>query len=144
MHAPAQLARLLLCAAALVLASCGGSIEYRVSRYPEKFARLSPEHQELVRQGRIKEGMNKDAVYLAWGTPGSVRMGSEGGKPFELWRFVGHYPVWTDTFYYGSGYGPYGRRYYYSEIGPSINFVPYNAAEVVFKDERVSRWERQR
>jgi len=143
MQNPAHFARLLLCAAALVLASCGGSIEYRVSRYPEKFARLSSEHQSLVRQGRIKEGMNKDAVYLAWGTPGSVRMGSEGGKAFESWRFVGHYPVWSDTLVVGHGHGYYGG-YTYTEIVPTVGYVPYNAAEVVFKDERVSRWERQR
>ncbi len=143
MQAPALLARLFLCAAALVLASCGSSIENRISRYPEKFARLPSEHQNLVRQGRIKEGMNKDAVYLAWGTPGSVRMGSEGGQSYESWRFVGHYPVWTDTVIIGHGRGYHGG-YYYTDIVPSVGYVPYNAAEVVFKNERVSRWDRQR
>ncbi len=145
MKSPALLARLLLSAAALVLASCGSSVEHRISRYPEKFARLPSEHQSLVRQGRIKEGMNKDAVYLAWGTPGSVRMGSEGGQSYESWRFVGHYPVWNDhvVLGYGPGYGRYRGRYYY-DIVPSVDYVPYNAAEVIFKSERVSRWDRQR
>ena len=119
------------------------TIEGRIERYPEKYAHLPSSHKPLVREGKIKEGMSKDAVYIAWGTPADVRFGGQGGREFEAWRFAGHYPVWSDPFTFGyARYGSGCGRYY--DFGPSVTYVPYTRAKVEFLDGKVSRWERSR
>ena len=82
-------------------------------------------------------------MYLAWGRPGGVRQGSSHGKATETWNYIGHYPVWTDSFTFGySYYGRYCGRYF--DYGPSVHYVPYNRAQVRFTNDRVSSWDRQR
>ena len=54
--------------AVLFFAGCA-TIETRISEHPEIYNELSPRDQALVRQGRIREGMTMDAVWVAWGSP---------------------------------------------------------------------------
>ena len=65
-------------ASALVLTSCS-TTETRISNHPEIFQTLSPRDQELVRQGKIREGMSQDAVWVAWGTPDQKGTGHRAG-----------------------------------------------------------------
>lgn len=123
----------------------------RIQKYPGMFTALPPEQQTAVREGRIAEGMSKDAVYLAWGKPDTVTLGSQSGSPFEQWRYTALQPVYYSNLSmgFGFGYGGYGRhgRYYYPgyagfDTGP--DYIPVTAAVVRFRNETVSGWERVR
>jgi hypothetical protein len=80
-----------------LLAACS-SPGRRIEKNPALFAALTPKQQELVRGGRISEGMTKDAVWLAWGRADQVRRGTRAGNPQESWLYFASYseavPAW--------------------------------------------------
>ncbi len=92
--------------AGLFLAGCA-TIESRISEHPEIFNSLSPRDQALVRQGRIREGMSRDAVWLAWGSPEQKGFGRYHGKSTETWIYRAYYNEY-DPYYGGFGYPYYG------------------------------------
>ena len=93
----------------LFLAGCA-TIESRISDHPDIYNSLSPHDQELVRQGRIREGMNMGAVWLAWGSPEQKGYGRMRGRSTETWIYRAYYNEY-DPYYGGWGYG-YGYPYY--------------------------------
>jgi hypothetical protein len=116
--------------AGVLLAGCAtsGTIQSREQERPAAYAALSPDTQALVDQGKIKTGMNEDAVYLAWGNP---QQRTEGENEIE------HTTTWT---YYRSYLQPVSmlglHRVYY-------NYYPVNyaSAQVVFTNGIVKRWQ---
>jgi len=99
---------LIVAFSALFLSGCA-TIDYRISQHPEIFQNLSPSDQALVRQGRIREGMTQDAVWLAWGSPEQKGFGRMKGHPTETWIYRA---------YYNDYYGPYPYGYgYYGAVG---------------------------
>jgi hypothetical protein len=93
----------------LVLTGCA-TIENRISQHPEIYSQLSPRDQALVRQGRIREGMSMNAVWLAWGSPEQKGFGRLQGRSSETWIYRAYYNEY-DPYYGGYGYGygyPYG------------------------------------
>ena len=96
-------------ASALILTSCS-TTESRISEHPEIFNRLSQRDQALVSQGKIREGMSMDAVWLAWGAPDQKAQGTARGRPVETWIYneyvYAHSP-------YPYPYGPYGYGGYW-------------------------------
>ncbi|HEY4781052.1 MAG TPA: hypothetical protein VIH54_04485, partial [Chthoniobacterales bacterium] len=64
------------------------TVESRIKSNPQIYASLSPADQALVRQGQIREGMSKAAVFLAWGNPDRIRSGVRDGHPFEAWIYT--------------------------------------------------------
>lgn len=114
---------------------------------PAAYERLSDREKELVRNGEIAKGMDKEAVALAWGSPSGRVDGLRNGKPMELWDYQGTKPVVTHNFYGGYGRGGYGH-YRYSGFGagfgPDISYLPYRKASVWFLHGRVDEWERVR
>lgn len=139
-------------AVGLLLSSCATpGPPGRIQKYPVMFGSLPAAEQKSVQEGRITEGMSKDAVYLAWGKPDSVTMGSQNGQAFEQWRYTALQPVYYSNFSLGYGfgygrYGRYGRGYDPAFIGfdSGPDYVPVTAAVVRFSNDRVSRWERAR
>ena len=95
--------------ATLFLAGCA-TIETRISEHPDIYNSLSPRDQALVRQGRIREGMNMDAVWLAWGSPEQKGFGRYHGKSTETWIYRSYYNEY-DPYYGGYGYGGFGYPY---------------------------------
>jgi hypothetical protein len=91
---------------ALFLASCA-TIDTRISQHPEIYQSLSATDQALVRQGRIREGMNQGAAYLAWGQPEQKGFGRMRGRRTETWIYRAYYNEYT-PYPYGYGYGFYG------------------------------------
>jgi outer membrane protein assembly factor BamE (lipoprotein component of BamABCDE complex) len=56
---------------ATLLPGCS-TVESRIKSNPQLYASLSPADQALVRQGQIRVGMSKGAVFLAWGNPDRI------------------------------------------------------------------------
>ena len=96
----------------LFLSGCE-TVESRIAQRPEAFQRLSPGDRALVQQGKIREGMSQDAVYIAWGAPNERAPGRNRGSAVETWIYfatsAGDYP---GPFYYGYPYG-YGLGFGY-------------------------------
>src|SRR5215212_6801840 len=75
-----------LCASAFLFTGCA-TPEQRITDHPQIFQTLSPRDQELVKAGKIREGMSQDAVYLAWGTPDQKATGVARGHQVETWIY---------------------------------------------------------
>ena len=130
--------------ACLLLASCASTPQTRIERYPGMYTSLSTKHQQAVNEGRLVEGMNRDAVYLAWGRPAGIKEGSSAGQEIEKWRYTGLRPVYVRNvgFGYGYGYGRYCDPHYFG--GTGVDYVPYTNAVVEFRNGKVIGWERER
>ena len=141
---------LLAVVVSLLMASCVSPVQRRMERNPELFAKLSAAHKVHVLEGRVVEGMTKDAVFFAWGKPQRVTVGKRNGVAMERWNYMGYEPVYRDelSFGYGGFTGNYAlarqdhnqrymcdyRRYNMVEFrtSPTVDYVPYNAKMVEF------------
>ncbi len=126
-----------------VLASCSTTPATRIQRNPGIYAKLSPKHKELVRQGKIVRGMRPPAVFLAMGHPDSQSSGIQHGAPFERWHYNVLVPVYSYGFSPYYGYGRYyGCRSGYWGYGlhPSVHYVPRHKATVEFRSGKVTGW----
>lgn len=139
--------------AVLLLSQCVNSTpQSRIQRNPQLFAQLSEKDRQRVVSGVIREGMTRDAVFLAWGRPDRVSVGTSRGKETESWTYVGQQPVRTMNMNMGFGYGGWGYGglggcgpYGYGGGpfwggGPSVTYIPYTAGVVEFSSGRVTRW----
>jgi hypothetical protein len=133
--------------ALLFLSGCT-TTETRIKERPAAYSALSPSDQALVQQGKIREGMSQDAVYIAWGPPSYRVPGRNRGHIVETWIYdataAGDYggPFFYGSRYgYGPGYGFYGGRrgrfghghYFYD---PFYDPFFYNHANIVRYPER--------
>ncbi len=143
---------LIACAISLTFFVTGcTTLETRIQEKPEAFRALSPNDRALVQQGKIREGMSKDAVYISWGPPSGQIPGRNRGRIVETWIYdattSGDY---AGPFFYGSQYGHgigfglygghrgrfggYGRgRFFYD---PFYDPFFYNHANIVRYPER--------
>lgn len=151
---------------ALLLSQCVATPQSRIERNPQLYSQLSTRDRQHVASGTIREGMTRDAVYLAWGKPDRVSTGVHKGRAMESWVYLGQRPVttynmgfgfgggWGGNPYWGGGrfgygwgggiggWGPYGGLgpYSYWGGGPSVTYVPYTQAVVEFTVGRVTSW----
>jgi hypothetical protein len=103
----------LLClAGALLLAAGCSTPASRIEANPEAFARLSPEHQSLVRAGQIALGFSPEAVHLALGDPDRTTVRTDARGETVIWHFLiyeaGGQILFTGHFhrgYRGGGWG---------------------------------------
>ena len=115
-----------------------------ISQNPVMFRQLSPEQQMLVQQGRICEGMSKDAVYLAWGNPNTPPVtGQQNGVSYEKWVYNTYQPVMVDSLTVGAGCW-HGPHWCGGGVGTSTAYVPREAAWVMFQNNVVTSWESAR
>ncbi len=79
----------LLAAAALagLLAACQTPAS-RIKDSPAAFARLNPDQQALVKQGRIEPGFDMEAVRLALGDPDRVVVRTDAQGQRQIWHYV--------------------------------------------------------
>ena len=136
---------LFLLVATALLSSCVNPIERRVSFYPGLYSHLTEAEKQSVHSGEVKEGMSKDAVYLAWGAPGRVAVGKREGKTYERWGYQEYRPVFTEGYGMGVGVGYWGRHrayggfydpYFYG--APAVAYVPTDGRYVEFVNGRVT------
>jgi hypothetical protein len=129
---------------AVGLSGCGSPVERRIKKNPAAFARLSEADKTAVREGRIREGMDKSAVLLAWGEPDRTSEGRKHGGSFERWTYVEFDAVMTQP--YGPPYAYHGRGAYADpyDVGyyarPAVDYVPHDAAFVEFAGDKVTGW----
>ncbi|MBL9134190.1 MAG: hypothetical protein JNG86_23450 [Verrucomicrobiaceae bacterium] len=150
-------------AASLLLTSCASSTpQGRIERNPQLFNALGSKDRELVTRGVIREGMTRDAVFLAWGAPDQTTVGRKGGRDVEQWTYLGQRPVRTMSMSMGFGYGwggcgPYGYGGPWGGYGfggpwgwggpgwgSNVMYVPYTAGVVGFRGGRVTDWQAAR
>jgi hypothetical protein len=112
------------------LAGCS-TPESRIAKQPELFNRLTPDQQQMIREGRVGVGFDMEMVKLALGDPDRVRERTDSNGRSEVLLYRGWYHRgWGSPFY------PYyldipGRR-------------ERSRDEVVFRDGRVISVEQER
>jgi len=99
--------RILLAVGVALLCQACSSVQSRIDRNPELFAALPPEQQELVLNEEVREGMTKDAVYLAWGRPDREVVRSQEGRQIDIWIYMLRRTTAIPAFSYGVGFGGY-------------------------------------
>jgi hypothetical protein len=139
----------------LFLSGCT-TLETRIQERPEAYRALSPSDQALVQQGKIREGMSQDAVYIAWGPPSSRIPGRNRGRIVETWIYdataAGDYGgpfLYGSRYGHGLGFGLYGgrrgrfhRHFFYDPFYDPFfynraNIIRYPERTVSFQDGRV-------
>ncbi len=149
-----------LCLAAIIatfFVQCSSTPKTRIESNPQMFSKLSAKDRQLVTHGLIREGMTRDAVFLAWGRPDSVSVGINRGRESENWAYEGQRPVRSMNMNMGFGYGGYGYGglgyggfggfgpYGYGGYpmwgsGTSVTYIPYTAGVADFVGGRVVSW----
>lgn len=140
----ARLGFLIFCVGLLALGLGGcASPDARIKRSPEIFARLTPEHQALVKEGRVAVGFEPDAVRLAVGEPDRTWTRTDANGVSEVWSYITWANDRGDVLYrgwYHAGVGAY--PYYLNE--PSrreqeyfkVVFGPNGKVTVIEQDSR--------
>jgi hypothetical protein len=114
----------------ILIAGCiaPSTVLTRQRERPAAYAALSPETRALVDQGRIRVGMDTNAVYIAWGQPGEVTEGENQSGRTTSWTYYDSYlqelRVWG-----------WHRMYY--DYYP-INYI---SAQVTFTNSIVKQWQ---
>src|SRR5439155_25130370 len=126
--------------AGLVVTGCGRTVDKRREDKEAAYSELSPEFRALVDQGRIKVGMPKDAVYIAWGKPSQIIQGESSGGPIETWLYYGthlrEYQYWRSDDYW------YRGRYFMAAPYLDYDYYPqyYVRGEATFENGIVKSW----
>ncbi len=105
------------------------------------FSALPPGQKALVQQGKIEEGMGRDAVFLAWGKPVSPPAYIHNhGNSVERWYYTSYVPVTVVNQNPYPMLGPWG--WYGSPFPTTVGtaFVPRNSAYVEFENGKVTSW----
>ena len=132
------LAVILLAAGLALLAGCS-TPESRINQNPAAFARLTPEQQQLIKEGKVAIGFDQAMVKLALGDPDRIHERTDASGTSESWSYVTYEDDDGMLLYTG-----YYHRYYYGFGDP---FYPYYLAyptrhehthfRVVFREGKV-------
>lgn len=132
--------KLLLLLPLLMLAGCKSStIESRKQERSSAYASLSPEVRADVDAGRIRVGMNADAVYMSWGQPAQILESETGQGRITTWLYEGGWMQEERYWAYrtvGTGRDACAERYLEREYYPRA----YIRAEITFVNGRVNQW----
>ena len=124
--------------------SCAPSREQRISKNAAYFQTLSPADQTLVREGKLRVGLPKEAVLLSLGPPDQTsEIVRAGQSPEEIWAYLSYraiptYPSWPAF----PVHDRCGRVVYYHHPFPDMVQVPYVSSRVRLRDNQVTGWEK--
>jgi len=131
---------LLLVLPLLLLAGCKTStIASRVQERSAAYDALPADFRADVDAGRIRVGMNPDAVYMAWGKPAQILEGGTEEGHVTTWLYEGGWMQEQRYWAYRTvGVGPYAcaERYLARDYYPRA----YISAEVTFMEGTVKQW----
>ncbi|MCU0788679.1 MAG: hypothetical protein MUC91_10900 [Verrucomicrobia bacterium] len=131
---------LLLLLPLLFLAGCKTStIDSRKQERAAAYARLPADQRADVDAGRIRVGMNTDAVYISWGKPAQILQGGTEQGQFTTWLYEGGWMQEERYWAYrtvGTGRYACAERYLARDYYPRA----YISAEVNFQDGVVREW----
>lgn len=126
----------------LLVAGCS-TPESRIAKQPELFNRLTPEQQQMIREGRVGVGFDMEMVKLTLGDPDRVRERTDANGHSEIWSYVSYEANDGMLLYRGWYHRGWGSPYY-----PYYLNVPgrreRSRDEVVFRDGRVVSVEQER
>ena len=122
----------------VLLAACS-TVQTRIKQSPDTFHALSVSDQDLILHGKIRQGMSKNAVWLAWGRADSISHGSAGGHDFETWAYL----TYESQPVCGYGMQPlfWDRQFFCPpvyETGYVTTAYPFK--KVTFEKQRVIAW----
>lgn len=87
----------------------------RIAQQPDLFNRLTPEQQQLIREGKVGIGFDMDMVKLAIGEPDRIHERIDATGKSEVWSYVqyeGSGGVLLYRGWYHRGWGGMGYPYY--------------------------------
>jgi outer membrane protein assembly factor BamE (lipoprotein component of BamABCDE complex) len=146
-------------ACAVWLSGCAVTPATRIQADPEAFAKLTPDQQAMVKQGKVGIGFTMDAVRLALGDPTHKTLLSNSAGNSEVWHYTeyqtvdgtalytGYYHHWG-PYFHGFGGGPYawggpwGYPYfedYYARVPRDYLKVTFNTQGFVSEVEQEQR-----
>ena len=82
----------LLSLTCLLLAGCDGGVDARIQEKATVFNTLTPDQQEMIRNGQIEAGFSTDMVYLALGKPSKTHIKQTPDGPVTVWTYLRFYP----------------------------------------------------
>lgn len=133
-----------LALAVLTVFSGCATPESRIRDNPELFAKLTPQEQQMIREGKVGIGFSPEMVRLAVGDPDKVYSRIDANGASESWSYT-TYETTSGAYLY-TGY--YHRYYcYHDPLYPYYLGYPSRVAreymKVVFTAGKVSSIERE-
>lgn len=129
--------------AGLMLVTACNTPESRISKQPELFNRLTPEQQQMIREGRVGVGFDAEMVKLALGEPDRRRERTDANGRREVWLYINYEASDGVILYRGWYHRGWGGPFY-----PYYLNVPSRRErsrdEVVFREGRVVSVEQER
>jgi hypothetical protein len=130
---------LLLLPLAVLMGCKTSTVESRIEERSAAYAGLPAEVRADVDAGRIRVGMNSDAVYMAWGQPAQILESETGQGHVTTWLYEGGWMQEQRYWAYrtvGTGRHACAERYLAREYYPRA----YIRAEITFVDGAVNQW----
>ena len=129
---------------ALAAAGCQSSgVAQRRAQRPEAYHSLDAATQRLVNKGKIQNGMDTNAVFIAWGPPADAFVVNlPGGGQRLIWNYEGNwvYVFWRRT--PPSGYMADRGTYETTRNERWRKPITYVAKSVTFSDGKVIEWKK--
>ncbi len=123
--------------AALVFSAACNTPDYRIKHNQELFAQLSPQDQDLIKQGKVAVGFTPDMVRLALGDPDRTYTRTDATGTNEIWAYTTYETDAGVILYRG-----YYHRYWRDPMFPYYGAYPYHRVHeylrVTFTNGRVS------
>jgi len=130
-------------AVGLMLLTACNTPESRIAKQPELFNRLTPEQQQMIKEGRVGIGFDADMVKLALGDPDRIRERVDANGRSEVWLYINYEASDGAILYRGWYHRGWGGPFY-----PYYLDIPgrreRSRDEVVFRDGRVVSDEQDR
>jgi hypothetical protein len=129
--------------AGLMLFTACNTPESRIAKQPELFNRLTPEQQQMIKEGRVGVGFDADMVKLALGDPDRIRERVDKNGRSEVWLYINYETGDGAILYRGWYHRGWGGPFYPYYLDVPVRHER-SRDEVVFRDGRVVSVEQER